>query len=217
MSLKRLQHRLQDIYELSIDENVDDFLITDPALAAELCEATMPGDCGERLLLREDTDGLNVSLYVNAAVIDGLAAGQGAHAAIIEDLHAFCLALEGVSHFLYLVWHASHDRSVSLLEMELQAEVDKYVVIREVLGGVKRALPAPGLIHRLFRSAGYHAALGVEEQRRYRAANRCAERYCRRLESEYYGARSRGELLKELRRFYRLPGRDKVLAAAASY
>jgi hypothetical protein len=61
----------------------------------------------------------------------------------------------------------------------------------------------------------YHPELAPAEQRRYRVANRCAEHYCRRLESEYYGVRSRGELLNELRRFYRLPGRDKVRAAGA--
>ena len=36
-------------------------------------------------------------------------------------------ALEGVSHFLYLAWNAGHDKPVSLLELEMQAEVDKYV------------------------------------------------------------------------------------------
>ncbi len=36
-------------------------------------------------------------------------------------------ALEGVSHFVYLAWNAGHDKPVSLLELEMQAEVDKYV------------------------------------------------------------------------------------------
>src|SRR5437762_13493477 len=51
----------------------------------------------------------------------------------LRRLHAGNLAdcwtaLEGVSHFLYLAWNAGHDRPVSLLELEMQAEVDKYVV-----------------------------------------------------------------------------------------
>jgi hypothetical protein len=103
---------------------------------------------------------------------------------------------------------------VSLLEMELQAEVDKYVVIRELLGGDDDIRSAPALIPRLFRSIAYHDELGPEEQRRYRDANRCAERYCRRLEAKYSGVRNRAALLKELRRFYRLPGVDKVREAA---
>ena len=35
--------------------------------------------------------------------------------------------LEGISHFNYLVLRAADDRSVTLLELELQAEVDKFV------------------------------------------------------------------------------------------
>ena len=38
----------------------------------------------------------------------------------------YCTALEGVSHFHYLVWSLARGRNVSLLELELQAEVDKY-------------------------------------------------------------------------------------------
>jgi hypothetical protein len=214
MSLGRLQRRLQDIYELSVAEDVDDFLITDPRVAAALCGEPAPRDCRERLLLREDADGLDVTLYVDSAVIDSLGrAGDGSEG-YIGDLHGFCQALEGVSHFLYLVWHASRERSVSLLEMELQAEVDKYVLIRELLADA--GCKAPELIPRLFRSVAYCRDLEPAEQRRYRAASRCAERYCRRLESRYCGAESRRALLNELRRFYRMPGRDKVHAAAST-
>jgi hypothetical protein len=36
MALDRLQRRLQDIYELNIDEDVNDFLITNPDVAKAL-------------------------------------------------------------------------------------------------------------------------------------------------------------------------------------
>ena len=42
------------------------------------------------------------------------------------NLADYCTALEGVSHFHYLVWSLARGRNVSLLELELQAEVDKY-------------------------------------------------------------------------------------------
>ena len=43
-----------------------------------------------------------------------------------DNLQDCCTALEGVSHFHYFVWSADRRRHVSLLELELQAEVDKY-------------------------------------------------------------------------------------------
>jgi len=212
MALDRLQRRLQDIYELNIDEDVNDFLITSPDVAKALYSGPAPRAARELLLLREDADGLNLSLYLDAGIVERLSPGDAA-VSDVADLDDFCLALEGVSHFLYVVWHAARARSVSLLEMELQAEVDKYVVVRDLLDGETRSTPVPGLIERLFRSVAFHGDLGTAEQRRYRAANHRAERYCRRLEAEYYGTRSRGEVLNELRRFYRLPERGKLLAA----
>ena len=42
------------------------------------------------------------------------------------NLADYCTALEGVSHFLYSTWRLNWDAPVSLLELETQAEVDKY-------------------------------------------------------------------------------------------
>ena len=215
-ALEHLQRRLQDIYEINVVEDVNDFLITDRDTANALRPGPALRNAREQLLLREDADSLNLALYLDAGVLDRLPRDGTGPTRGAADLNGFCLALEGVSHFLYLVWHATRARSVSLLEMELQAEIDKYVLIREVIDEGVRVSRAPDLIPRLFGAVAYHPELDAVELRRYRAANRCAERYCRRLESEYYGVRSRRDLLNELRRFYRLPGRDKLLAAAAS-
>lgn len=203
MSLERLQRGLQDIYEIEVGHDVRDFLVTDETLAAALGADT--GGGRERLLLRQDADGIDLSLYLGTEVVAALEAGG------IADLDKFCQALEGVSHFLYLVWHAERARSVSRLEMELQAEVDKYVLIREL---VAVAGPAGGLLERLFWNVNFAPQLGAAELRRYRAANDGALRYCLRLEAEFNRPGQRGARLRELRRFYRLPERGKLRAAA---
>ena len=46
----------------------------------------------------------------------------------------FCLAVEGVSHFIYVALRAADDRGVSQLELELQAEVDKFACCVLVAG-----------------------------------------------------------------------------------
>ena len=45
-----------------------------------------------------------------------------------------------MSHFLYVAWNAGHDKPVSLLELEMQAEVDKYVASYWLL---RRQFPGP--------------------------------------------------------------------------
>jgi hypothetical protein len=121
-------------------------------------------------------------------------------------------ALEGVSHFLYLAWNAGHDRPVSLLELEMQAEIDKYVVsywlMREQLPG---RFPAE-LLSLLFERTRIDSRLARGRESLYRDASRYAEKFCRRLEQSLRGARgdSDGQVLAELRRFYRLTNARKV-------
>src|SRR5690606_22268107 len=44
----------------------------------------------------------------------------------LRHFEAACLATEGVSHFLYVIFRARSAGQVSQLELELQGEVDKY-------------------------------------------------------------------------------------------
>jgi hypothetical protein len=121
-------------------------------------------------------------------------------------------ALEGVSHFLYLAWNAGHDKPVSLLELEMQAEIDKYVASYWLM---RRQFPDrfPGeLLRLLFEKTRIDPRLARGREAMYREASRYAEKFCRRLEQSLRGARgdSEGEVLAELRRFYRLTNARKV-------
>jgi len=203
-SLRTLQQGLQDIYALTVAHRVDDFLLTNRDQARQLGGAAALRSARESLLVQEDDGDLNISLYLDAEVMAALDPGRSP-----PGLQDFCLALEGVSHFLYLVWYASHNRSVTLLEMELQAEIDKYLMLRGVHAGAV-AGSAEGLLQRLFQNAIFHADLGAQELTRYQDANHLAERYCRGLEQRFFRGGSRAELLRELRGFYRLSRSDKL-------
>jgi hypothetical protein len=116
-----------------------------------------------------------------------------------------------VSHFLYLAWNAGHDKPVSLLELEMQAEVDKYVASYWLL---RRQSPGhfPRELHRmLFARTRIDPRVPAARAQVYREASRYAEKFCGRLERNLaHGRAGRqaaardGEVLAELRRFYRL-------------
>ena len=215
MALERLQQDLQRIYELNVGYRVDDFLFSDPDLAGQLDAGTAFRDAREKLLVMEDEEGLNLSLFLDESVLRTLGRARTPGAVAGADMEDFCLAMEGVSHFLYLTWYAHHGRAVTLLEMELQAEIDKFVLLREFLGDEDGT--AEALLERLFRQVAWQPTLGRDELDRYRLASRCAETYCRRLERTYFSTGNRGELLNELRRFYRLPREDKLRRIGVSY
>jgi hypothetical protein len=117
-----------------------------------------------------------------------------------------------VSHFLYLAWNAGHDRGVTLLELELQAEIDKYVASWWLLRAQDPARYPAELHHLLFERSRVDLRLAGDRAQLYRAANHYAARFCRRLERQLStrAARARSDTLAELRRFYRLTRERKV-------
>ncbi len=213
MLLSRLQELLGGIYDVHVGHDVYDFLVTD---RARLPAAARAGQAEEELLVAPVAGELAVSLYLDPALLERLAAADP-----LERLHggnvADCLtALEGVSHFLYVVWNASHDRPVSLLELEMQAEVDKFIVSHTLL---RRQLPGhfPLELRRaLFERARIDPRVGARAGL-YREASGYASRFCRHLERSLALVRRNaasqqeggGALLAELRRFYRFTNARK--------
>lgn len=110
--------------------------------------------------------------------------------------------VEETSHVVCLAWHAAQGRSVSRLQLELQGEVDRYVV--------NRLRGRDGLRH--FREFRWDEGLDGAMLRRYETAHRVAHRYCRSLTRRYPLRRHTGDLLRELRNFYRAPGIQKLQA-----
>jgi hypothetical protein len=91
---------------------------------------------------------------------------------------------------------------VSVLELELQAEVDKYVttlLTMERVGDVPDALA-----RQLFGDVEFANDLDAEEHRRYRVANENAHRYSESLHRRFVRTRRIDAMLGEVREFYRL-------------
>jgi hypothetical protein len=101
---------------------------------------------------------------------------------------------------------------VSLLELELQAEIDKYVSSWLLLREQDPARYPAGLHRLLFERSRIDVRLAGERCELYREANHYAARFCRRLERQLSAraAPMRREALAELRRFYRLSRERKM-------
>jgi hypothetical protein len=157
----------------------------------------------EWVLVQQEEDELSVGVYLEPSVLERLE-GVCYSEAYQKQPEAWALALEGVSHFLLLFFRAIHDIPVSQLELELQAEVDKYVTAR--FSGAS----APLLQRQLFTDAEFLPGLSQEERSRYQQAGRLASRYCTRLERQPHI----DGMLNELRRFYRMSGESRLQSLA---
>jgi len=120
MLLRNLQNLLAGLYDAPAEHDVYDFLITDATHAAALAGTSAPPGTDEQLLVAEDEQGVELSLYVDQAVLERLGERCPLRSLSEENLADYCTALEGVSHFHYFVWSAGRERTVSLLELELQ-------------------------------------------------------------------------------------------------
>ena len=216
MLLQKLQQQLQGIYAVDVAHSVADYLITDPELAA-LLSGDEPADARpERLLVREQDDWLELSLYLSREIIDHLEQRDPTHCLDESNLNEFCIALEGISHFVYLSWNAGYDRTVSLLELELQAEIDKYIAAVTLLDQQRGRGAHRHLHQRLFKAVSFAPELNDAEKQRYRLANNYADRYCQHLQNRFLHPRRGERMIRELRHFYRLPRQDKMYRIASA-
>jgi len=209
--LARIQAALERLYDVRSELRVDDFLCDEEFTETVAPQAT---ERGEVLLVTQREGDLSVGLYLSdtaLAELDTLADGDDAW--LDERFGSACLVTEGVSHFVYLVFRANDGGAVSLLELELQAEVDKYATALLAGNGVGAIRERSRAIRgRLFADAKYLDAAGTEEGDRYRLATRLAARFAERLEREHLGADDLDGLARTLRRFYRLGAREKIEA-----
>jgi len=209
MVLQQLQDLLAGIYDLPLPYNVYDFLFTE---RERLPRTVRDSDTDEQVLVVDEGDAAAVGLFLDARLLERLAQANPLEALHGGNLADYWTALEGVSHFICLAWNAGHDRGVSLLELELQAEIDKYVTSWWLLREQDPARYPAGLHRLLFERCRIDVRLAGERGQLYRQANQYAARFCRRLERQLsaQAAACRLEALAELRRFYRLSRERKM-------
>lgn len=218
MVLRGLQSLLGRLYDVELPYDVYDFLITDRQAVAGAERVNERRTLDEELLLAETSQGAGVALYLDADLLSRLEAADPQRALNESNLADYCTALEGVSHFVYSIWGLQRDLPVSLLELETQAEVDKYAVTVFLLAGQLGGESYPRQVHaRLFDRVSFDARLEPDQFERYRTAHRCAAHYCRRLEKRFVdrGVTRIEAMVRELRGFYRLRHAAKLRHALA--
>jgi hypothetical protein len=210
-TLARVQRGLETLYRVDTGVAVDDFVIDEPTR-----ESFAPQRKPREQLLVCEADGeMSLALFVDPGALANLATHDPARRLGDHNLGDFLLAVEGVSHFIYAIWCARAERPVTQLELELQAEIDKYVTC--LLATEAAAAQSATLRHRLFVEPQYEPDLDADERDRYQAANDNAHRYAAWLEATFVVRRRIPEMLGELRRFYRqgLAAKLATIARAA--
>ena len=218
MLLRELQSLLARINDAAVAEDVCDYLITDRAQLGRWHAPSAASATPEALVVAEEDGALDMGLYLDPALLERLSASEPLARLDDDNLEDFCTALEGVSHFNCVAWCAARGWSVSLLGLEMQAEIDKYAAAVLLAGSQRGGALARGLYGQLFERVRFRDDLDAALKAVYLEANRYAARFCRRLEDRFLRRREARvvEMLGELRRFYRLGDAGKLRAIEAA-
>lgn len=190
-ALRLVQQTIERTYGLEGGPDVVDFVRT--------------GSAGNRetLVLRQTEEELEIALVLPAMNDHELTAEH-------EPTDSWLQLVEGVSHFVYVAERARTELPATKLELELQAEVDKFVLLAfasEPLSPQR----ARSLHRKLFEAVRFLHPENSEDGARYRLANDLAARFVTRL--AHHDTHSRARLL---RRFYRSGQADKIRLARAA-
>lgn len=186
--LSRIQRDLESVYRLDRPFDVERFVIARSQVDAPL-------DRPEQVLVRESGDSLELALVLDDQLLEP---------DVDWTLDRFCQCAEGVSHMLYLAVAAARRRPISQLELEVQAEIDKFALLLLEVG-----MPAAEAIERLFLRNRLRDGMRADERRRYEQANAAALAFCRYLANRFVQRARIEQLLGELRRVYRMVGARK--------
>lgn len=199
-----VQRRLENVYALPPQQPVTTFLVASEQ-AAEL-----PGARSRVLVTQPAEDEIELGVVFEPELLRRLAADDPRTGLHGGNLGAFCTLTEEVSHFVYLAFCASAGRSVTQLELELQAEVDKFLTAAFLLSLQREGAVSRHLREALFQRYTLAEGLSTDEAERYHVASALAFRYCGFLERAFLRPARLPDLLREARRFYRLGQREKL-------
>ena len=130
-------------------------------------------------------------------------------------LDALCQIIEGVSHFVYVADRARRGLPTTQLELELQAEIDKYMLL--VFSKKSFDVELARLLHtQLYERVQFAHPEGTELGDRYRLANDLAARFVHRLQTVYAQKGRRAELRDAMARFYGMGQAEKIRYARAA-
>ncbi len=158
--IESIQKRIQDIYRLPIFPKVHQYLLS----PAQFHSFSNGLDRPQVIYLDEEADA-SIGVYLGKKVFKSITRNK--HVFSIQD---FCVVAEEVSHFVYLLWSKCNSKKINLLDLEIQAEIDKFLLADEIFQNDKM------MIDKLFTHFSMRKGLSKEEVERYLTANRLGKK-----------------------------------------
>lgn len=162
--------------------------------------------------MQEEKEDLSVGIYFHPSIQTSLSTCEALKSAewTLQETNAFATAAEEISHFLYLIYHANEGRNISQFDLELQGEIDKFLLLFFHDARESKADAFEALYETVFKNFRWHPLVTAEEQKRYEDANHYAKKFALVAKDFLCSQKKFPELLKLLRHYYRLSAAAKM-------
>ena len=205
-AIKKIDRALKKIYQIEFSYVAENFLIQQPVKDAVL-EAASSSLQGALYIKPQDGD-LTIGIYLNPEVrghLSGFKKWQK-KTWTAEQFNSFATAAEEISHFRFLLFHAEYGRAVSQFELELQGEIDKFVLSYFA----NQSKDFQSVYDQLFMHFKWAENLTNEQKNRYRDAHYFAKRFIKKLQPHLLNPEKREKGFSLLRSFYRQSASDRI-------
>lgn len=214
-AIRRIDRAIKALNNVEHEHKAEDFIVRDPEPVGQ------PDPAGALYIRQEkdaDSEGVAVGIYFHPKVARELGSFPKweMEKLTFPQKQAFAVASEEVSHFNYLLRQVQSGREVSRFEMELQGEVDAFLLAFFATTGRGREMEAFDVAFRqAFEAYRLVEGLNSHEQDRYREANQSARQFLRKLREDLCRPETRAEALRRIRHFYRAGLHEKMSLVAA--
>ncbi len=184
-----------------------------PSRQGAVAEKVGSASAGARTMVRHEGGLLAVSLYLPDRLVECLEENDPRQGLDEGNVDAFAVLVEELDHFLVIAERYRTGGAVTLLDLELHANVTKYLVLKMFVGRMRRTsrlspADAAWIFFHLFDKAEF-AEPDPEILARYQDAARLARKYV-----EWFDTLPVARRPRELRRFHRLSPRSKIAQIA---
>ncbi|MGR3303064.1 MAG: hypothetical protein ACUZ8I_11245 [Candidatus Scalindua sp.] len=212
--INELQEKIEKTYALDTGiTNIEQYIIGDKGYkefyAKEGIRTVVKSHSGAKVLIRDTGDTLKVSIYYPDELIRELEDNDprlGLHDGNVDLCASF---VEELDHFLFIAQNYKQNRPFSLLELELQANVTKYLVLKYFIALQNKSIKLSKfdkeyIRYHLFYKRKYDIE-DASERKRYEDAGKFGMIY-----TEYIDLLPHEDRLRDLRQFSRMTCPSKI-------
>ena len=190
-----IEQHIAATYDLSNLPAVRDHLINSTELESSLGDQVPTDLTRAGLVVNEAGDEAFVGIFLDDGLLQKLAKTPPMRELNHDNLDAFSVLVEEISHFMMLATRLSTNRGVSRLEMELQGEMDKMLTAATLLQHQAGDPHVEHLTHIMFDRS---AVVSPWHRETYTEANRVAGRFWHGIRRRMAGGGDREQIMSEV-------------------